>query len=54
MFAGSQICGVISQNMSRIQVKGAKIQFRCESGANPELSVRIAQTGLRVPELRQQ
>jgi hypothetical protein len=35
-------------------LKGAKIQFRYESGANPELSVRIAQTRLRVPELRRQ
>jgi hypothetical protein len=35
-------------------LKGAKIQFRHGSGANPELSVRIAQTRLRVPELQQQ
>ena len=36
------------------EVRGAKIQSRYESGANPELSVRIAQTRLRVRELRQQ
>jgi hypothetical protein len=35
-------------------LKGAKIQFHHGSGANPELSVRIAQTRLRVPELQQQ
>ena len=33
-------------------LKGAKIQFYCGSGANPELS-GIAQTWLRLPELQQ-
>jgi len=39
-----------------VVVKGAEIQFRYESGANLELSVRIARTRtpLRMPELRQQ
>jgi hypothetical protein len=36
------------------EAEGRKIQFRYESGANPERSIRIAQTRLRVPELRQQ
>jgi Arm DNA-binding domain len=38
----------------KLWLKGAKIQFRHGSGANPELSVRIAQTRLQVPELQQQ
>jgi hypothetical protein len=44
----------VKHGPEQLELKGAKIQFRHGSGANPELSIRIAQTRLRMPELQQQ